>query len=241
LNNDRASDPERFDEEVKTVCDAYAEASQLTDDSGKHIVSTDEKTGIQALERKHPTKPMIKGSVERREHEYKRHGTQALIASMDVSTGMLIGSIGETRTEADFVAHIATVVATDPSAEWVFIVDQLNTHKSESLVRYVAEQCGIEDELGRKGRDGILKSMVTRADFLQDDSHRIYFIYPPKHCSWLNQIEIWFSILSRRLLKRGSFDSKQTLHDKIVAFIDYFNETLAKPFKWTYKGKPLAV
>ena len=205
-------------------------------------MSTDEKTGIQALERTHPTRPMIPGKVELREFEYIRHGTQTLIANFEVATGQLITpSIGPTRTEADFVAHIWQTIATDPDAPWIFIVDQLNTHKSESLVRLVAHLCELDEDLGVKGTRGILKSMETRAAFLQDQTHRIRFVYTPKHTSWLNQIEIWFSILVRRLLKRASFTSTDELRERILAFIDYFNKTMAKPFKWTYAGRPLVV
>jgi hypothetical protein len=223
------------------VCELYAEAQDLHQ-QGIHVVSTDEKSGIQALERKHPTKPMRPGQIERREFEYIRHGTQTLIANFEVALGTVVApSIGPTRTEVDFAAHIQQTVATDPDAVWVFIVDHLNTHKSEMLVRLVARLCKIEDNLGEKGKDGILKSMPSRADFLQDTSHRIRFVYTPKHTSWLNQIEIWFSILVRRLLKRASFTSTNDLRDRILAFIDYFNATMAKPFKWTYAGRPLLV
>jgi transposase len=226
---------------VKVVCDFYAEAREAYR-RGAHWVSTDEMTGIQALERKHPTRPMRPGQVERREFEYLRHGTQALIANFEVATGAVIApSIGPTRTEEDFAAHIAQTVATDPEAEWVFLTDQLNIHKSEALVRLVATQGRIETPLGIKEKTGILQSMPSRAAFLQDATHRIRFIYTPKHSSWLNQVEIWFSILVRRLLKRASFTSTEELRERILAFIDYFNRTMAKPFKWTYTGRALTV
>jgi hypothetical protein len=206
-----------------------------------HVVSTDEKTGIQANERTHPTRPMQPGLVERMEFEYIRHGTQTLMANFEVATGSILSpSIGPTRTEEDFVRHIEHTIQTDPEAPWIFIVDQLNTHQSASLVHKVADWCGIQEELGVKGKCGILASMESRAEFLQDPSHRIRFVYTPKHTSWLNQVEIWFSILVRRLLKRGSFTSVEELRQRMLAFIDYFNKTMAKPFKWTYAGRPLA-
>ncbi len=181
---------------------------------------------------------MESGLVERREFEYIRHGNQTLIANFEVATGKLVSpSIGATRTEADFLAHISQTLSPDPDGEWIFIVDQLNTHKSESLV----QQCGIETDLGVKGQSGVLKSRPSRSAFLQNTTHRIRFVYTPKHTSWLNQIEIWFSILVRRVLKRGNFTSVDQLRERILAFIDYFNQTMAKPFKWTYAGRPLTV
>jgi transposase len=225
---------------VALICDFYAQARAALE-RGAHWMSTDEMTGIQALERKHPSLRMLPGLVERREFEYVRHGTQTLIANFEVARGTVVApSIGPTRTEADFAAHIAKTIAADPLAEWVFLVDQLNTHQSETLVRLVAEQCQIESDLGEKEERGILKSMATRAAFLSDPEHRVRFLYTPKHSSWLNQIEIWFSILVRRLLKRGSFRSTEELRERILAFIEYFNRTMAKPFRWTYTGRPLA-
>jgi transposase len=233
--------------QVKTVCDLYEQAPRLHE-QGIHLVSTDEKTGIQALERAAPTKPMQPGvagqagKCERQEYEYIRHGTQCLTANFEVATGKQIApSIGATRTEPDFAAHIAQTVATAPSDQWIFITDQLNTHQSESLVRWVAKTIGDTIDLGEKGKSGILKSMSSRAEFLSNSEHRIRFVYTPKHCSWLNQIEMWFSILVRRLLKRASFKSTDELRQRILEFIEYFNTTLAKPFKWTYKGRPLMV
>ena len=229
------------------MCELYQQAPALHAE-GVHVVSTDEKTGIQALERAAPTKamqPCVAGrlaKVERQEYEYIRHGTQCLIANFEVATGKQIApSIGATRTEADFAAHIAQTVQTAPSEQWVFITDQLNTHQSESLVEWIAKEINYPGDLGEKGKSGILKSMETRAEFLTQTEHRIRFVYTPKHCSWLNQVEMWFSILVRRLLKRASFTSTEELCRKIIEFIEYFNKTLAKPFKWTYKGRPLTV
>lgn len=201
-------------------------------------MSLDEKTGIQALQRWR--KPMEPGRPERQEFEYSRHGTRCLFAGLEVATGQILApSVGPTRKEEDFAAHVAKTLRTDPEAEWIFVVDQLNTHQSETLVRQVAENCGIDVPLGVKGQRGILRSMETRRRFLEDPTHRIRFIYTPKHCSWMNQIELWFSILVRRLLKRASFSSTQELEERLLAFIAYFNETLAKPFTWTYTGRPL--
>ena len=121
------------------------------------------------------------------------------------------------------------------------VCDQLNTHQSESLVRWVADLSGIEEDLGVKGERGILASMASRAAFLSDPGHKVVFHYTPKHSSWLNQIEIWLSILVRKLLKRGSFISVEDLQAKVFAFIDYYNRTMAKPFKWTYQGKALTI
>lgn len=199
-------------------------------------------TGIQAKQRQSLDTPMKPGQPLRREFEYIRHGTQTLIASFDVGSGRILHeSIGQTRTEQDFVAHVQQMVRANPKiVKWHLVMDCLNIHQSESLVRWIAEQENIPAvTLGKKGQSGILQSMETRAKFLNDSQHKIVFNYTPKHCSWLNQIEIWFSILMRKLLKRSSFNSKGDLAVKILDFIAYYNDKMATPFKWTYQGKVL--
>lgn len=231
-----------FDQKVTAITDNYLNAIERAA-LGEQTISLDEMTGIQALERKYPDKPLEPGKIQRREFEYIRHGTQTLIASFDVATGLVIkASVGDTRTEVDYLEHVQQTIDTNPNAtKWHLVMDCLNTHQSESLVRYVAQVEGLEIDLGIKGKSGILKSMQTRTDFLTDKTHRIVFYFTPKHCSWLNQIEIWFGILMRKLLRRGNFISQADLKSRIILFIDYFNRTMAKPFKWTYKGKALAV
>ncbi len=196
-------------------------------------------TGIQALERAAPDKPMQSGKVTLREYEYIRHGTQTLIAAFDVASGKIIASIGDTRTEKDYVAFLQKLFATDPKAKWRIVADNLNTHVSEGVVRLTARLCGIKKKLGEKGKSGILKNIKSREIFLRDKTHRICFYFTPKHASWLNQIEIWFSILAKKVIRRGNFTSKQDLKSKLKKFIAYFNKTMAKPFRWTYEGKPL--
>jgi len=232
---------EQFDTKVTDICTLYHEAPTRAT-RGERIVSTDELTGVQALERKHPGLPLAPGKVARREFEYIRHGTRSFILSRDVVTGQVIAPhAGPTRTEADFLAHLQAAVATDPTASrWHIVVDNLDTHRSESLVRWVATESGLGDlDLGVKSKAGILASRRTRAAFQSDPRHRIVFHYTPNHCPRLNQIEIRLSILTRTLLRRGSFTSVDDLTARVLAFIAYYNRTMAKPFRWTYQGTPL--
>ena len=237
----KETDPEGFTQATQKICDLYLQVQTLHA-QGVHVLSTDEQTGIQALERKYPLYPMRPGRIEQREFEYVRHGTLCLFANFEVATGPVVQPrLGPTRTEVDFTQHITQTIASDPTGTWVFIVDNLNTHKSASLVGWVAQVCGITADLGQKEKTGILKSMATRQAFLEDPTHRIRFVYTPVHASGLNQVEIWFSILTRKLLKRASFASREDLQQRVLALIDYFNKTMAQPFKWTYSGKPLTV
>jgi transposase len=241
----KIKDPEEYHQQVQGVCTVYKEAEVL-EAQGIHVYSTDEKTGIQALEHAHEATPIKAGQVERIEHEYHRRGTSGLIASRRVVDGQIVAPmIQPTRTEMDFAQHIRDVIAQDPGAGYRFVMDNLNTHVSESLVLLVIEWEGLEIDpktLGKKNRSGILKSVETRAAFLSDPTHRIQFIYTPKHTSWLNQIECWFSVLTRRLLnKRSSFRSVKQLEEQLAAWIAYYNEHLAKAYNWKYDGKLLQV
>lgn len=231
------ADPQR-EEKIHEGCTLYLTAQERAK-QGERTISLDELTGVQALERFHPDLPMTAGHVLRREFEYIRHGTLSWFFNFDVVTGQVIEpSWGPTRNEEDCLAHLQRLIASDPGAtKWHILVDNLNTHQSESLVCWVAEREGIKQEtLGTKGKSGILQSMATRAAFLHDPTHKIVLSYTPKHASWMNQVEIWLSILVRKLLKRGNFRTLEDLKQQILAFVAYYNRTMAHPFKWTYQG-----
>jgi transposase len=226
---------------VEVVCQAWREAPELYFQANTHTVSVDEMPGLQALERIAQTIPMQPGQPKRIEYEYKRHGTLCLIGNWHVVEGQMISpTIKQTRTEEDFAWHIHHTIQTDPDAGWVFVMDNLNVHCSATLVEYVARLEGIDKStLGRKGRSGILKSVASRQEFLSDRSHRVRFVFLPKHTSWLNQIEIVFGIVSRRVMRRGNFKSLEDLKNRLIDFINYFNKTFAKPFQWNYTGRPV--
>lgn len=198
------------------------------------VISVDEKTGMQALSRK---ESCSKGS-RRLDFEYQRNGTSCLMAAVDVKDGAIAHyKLTKTRKEEDFLEFVKGTVQKYPQEQQVvFIADQLNTHLSESLVRWVAQQIDFQEDLGKKRYKGILKSKKTRQAFLENKAHRIRFVYTPKHCSWLNPIENWFARLQRQVIQYGNFASIAALNDKVEQYIEYYNESLKKPLNWKFKG-----
>lgn len=234
-------DRELFQAQVQEVCDTYLNAEAAYRRDGTHTVCTDEMTSLGANERRADTKLPRPGQPGKRECQYTRHGTLSLTGSWHVVLGQMIHTtVDATRNGQDFADHIEQTIQTDPQANWKFVMDNLNTHSGEEVVRLIARLHGMdEDNLGdKKKRRGIIGSVKSRRDFLRDPSHRIRFVFLPKHSSWLNQIEVVFGIVSKRVMRHGSFTSTDDLKSKLLAFIDYFNQTFAKPFNWTYTGRP---
>lgn len=232
-------DKELFDKQVKQVCDAYLNASALSIASGTHTICIDEMTSLQANERRAANKLPMPGQIGKQECQYTRHGTLSLTGSWDVVAGQIIDStIAKTRTAEEFAAHIVKSIRRDPTGEWVCVMDNLNTHYGEPIVRAIAELLEIpESTLGdKKKRKGILGSEASRKAFLSDESHRIRFVFLPKHSSWLNQIEMIFGVINRRVMRNGSFTGLKDLENKLQQFIDYFNRTFARPISWKYNG-----
>jgi transposase len=238
--NTTEKDPELFQVQVELVCQTYLDAPQLYYQFNTHTVCVDEMTSLQANQRRAETKPPKPGQTAKEEFQYTRHGTVCVTANWHVVLGQILTpTISETRDNQDFARHIEQTIATDPTAGWVFVGDNLNTHCGEPLVRLVADRLGIDPAtLGAAKKEGVLSTMATRRAFLSDPSHRIRFVYLPKHSSWLNQIEIIFGIINRRVMRHGSFTSKSDLIEKLKRFMDYFNETIARPMNWTYTGRP---
>ena len=175
------------------------------------VWSVDEKTGMQATSRINPTRPAVPGIPARREFEYRRHGTAVLFAALDVHEGAVAGWVTDSTRSENFVAFLADLVAQTPAGlDLHCIVDNLKTHSTDLV-----------------------------DTFLEQHPH-VHLHFTPTHATWLNQVELFFSILERRLLRRGEFDSVDDLADRIIAFIKDYNRRAA-PFRWTYDGRPLKV
>jgi transposase len=227
------SDDPDFERKVLDICRLYLDAPRLYQ-HGELVLCVDEKTGIQALERARPTRPAVAGRDERRDHEYIRHGTRCLIATRVVATGQVIGSVTLHRGRWDFVRHIRDVVEQFPDARrFHWVMDNLNTHWTFELCQYLGRLSGVWDDRPS------LRTGAQRRAFLTDSSHPHVVHFTPKHGSWMNQIEIWFGVLSRRLLRRGEFCSADELACRIQEFIHHYNAHDAFPYEWTYTGKPL--
>jgi transposase len=225
-------DPD-FEAKAQNICSLYLNALRFFA-QGRVVICTDEKTGMQILQRKYPTQPIAPGKPEKREHEYIRHGVRALIASFVVPTGHVVWNVGQTRTSVDFAAHLAHVVHQLPAMRrYDWVVDNLNTHWSLEVCRLVAGWCKVPFVV----KD--LRRGVQRRAFLSDPSHQHVFHFTPKHGSWLNQVELWFSVLARRFLKRGNFCSAQDFETRLCDYLEVYNTHAAHPYRWTYAGQPL--
>jgi len=225
-------DPD-FEAKALAICRLYLRAPQLYR-HGRLLICCDEKTGMQILQRKYPTRPVEPGKPEKREFEYLRHGTRTLITSFAVPTGEVVWDLGPTRTSADFAHHIGHVaVHFHQFEEFDWVLDNLNTHWSLEVCEYIAALCDVAFE------PRLLKTGQQRRAFLTDPSHKHVFHFTPKHGSWLNQVELWFSVLARRFLKRGDFASAAEFEERLVQYLERYNAVYAHPYRWTYTGQPL--
>lgn len=225
-------DPD-FDAKAKAICRLYVDAPGLYQ-QGRLVICCDEKTGMQILQRKYPTQPVAPGKPEKREFEYIRHGTRAMITSFAVPTGEVVWDLGLTRTSEDFgkhIGHVAMHFHQFDRFDWV--VDNLNTHWSLEVCEYIAALSDVPFEPRQ------LQTGAQRRLFLTDPTHKHVFHFTPKHGSWLNQVELWFSVLSRRFLKRGDFASPAEFEQRLGAFMESYNARYAHPYRWTYTGQPL--
>lgn len=232
----KIDDWKTFKDQVRVICDLITNSCKGLETSNLNLVSIDEKPGIQALERKEM--PMMPGKPLRRDVEYKRNGKTCLIAGFEVNSGKIVHHSHVSKNDEDaFLAFIKqTIQKYDLHTRIVFLVDNLRTHSTVSLVKYIASVLGYSEPLGQNRKSGILKNLQTRREFLSDPSHDVYFQFTPKHCSWLNPIENWFSVLQRRVITNGNFASPDDLRVKIDAYIDFHNRYELKILNWQFTG-----
>jgi hypothetical protein len=222
-----------FAPKARAICNLYVNALRFYQD-GRLVISTDEKTGMQILQRKYPTRRMQPGKPEKREQEYIRHGTRALLASFVVPTGQVVWNLSPTRTSTDFAGHLANVVQQLPDMRrYDWVVDNLNTHWSLDVCRLVARWCALPFD------PKALQCGAQRRAFLSDPTHPHVFHFTPTHGSWLNQVELWFSVLARRVLKRGDFRGIEDFETQLTTYLEVYNTHQAHPYRWTYTGQPL--
>jgi DDE superfamily endonuclease len=225
-------DPD-FAAKAQAICQLYLDAPRLYR-QGRLVICCDEKTGMQILQRKHPTQPARPGHPEKREFEYIRHGTRTLITSFVVASGEVVWDLGPTRTSLDFARHIGQVACHFRHAsgfDWV--VDNLNTHWSMEVCEWIAAFSDVSFNPWE------LRTGRQRRAFLSDPTHKHVFHFTPKHGSWLNQVELWFSVLSRRFLRRGDFAGVAEFAYRLQVFLQEYNGRHAHPYRWTYTGEPL--
>jgi DDE superfamily endonuclease len=222
-----------FDAKAQDICQLYVNALRFYE-HGRLVICTDEKTGMQILQRTYPTQPAQPGKPEKREYEYIRHGARVLLASFVVPTGQVLWNLGRTRTSEDFAAHLANVKQQLPAmARYDWVVDNLNTHWSLDVCELVATWCALPFV------PKALQRGEQRRAFLSDLTHTHVLHFTPIHGSWLNQVELWFSVLARRFLKRGDFGSPEDFETHLMDYLDVYNTHHAHPYRWTYTGQPL--
>ncbi len=230
----QSPDPD-FEEKSQDVIKVYLAARRRAK-QGIATFSIDEKTSIQARERVRPDLPMIRGIPQRIEHEYERHGTLCLTAGLNVATGEVQGLLTPDRPAPVFARFLEDLIASVPEADKIHIVlDNLNTHMHDDACGVVAAASDIDYDPER------FVKMPQRGEFLMSPRKRVVFHFTPKHATWLNQIEIWFSVLCRKLLNREDYASLRELRASIRRFISYYNRHLAHPYRWTYTGTPCRV
>jgi hypothetical protein len=204
-------------------------------EEGRLILSSDEKTSMQALGRPHPTIEAQPGKPAKVEADYIRYGTRCLLSTFCVPTGKVVYDLLPTRKAVDWAAHLRHAAEQFSGMKrYDWIVDNLNTHWSLAVCLLVAELCDLQIDKRQ------LRTGKQRRAFLTDESHKHVMHFTPIHGSWLNQVELFFSVLARRFLRRGVFASMAEFEERLKAWLEKYNSEDAHPYKWTYTGQPLA-